>query len=81
MTLVEFKELTVYDKIQVLYHHGTYIGKQRTWQKTVLLYQLEGFYVEIFYRKHRQYIDHFHCFTSTKHLDPYLEQIKIELFV
>ena len=81
MTLVEFKQLTEHEQIELLYQDGTYIGKQKRGHKTVLLYQLDGFYIEIYYWTHRRHIDHFHYFSSTKHLDPYLEQIKIELFV
>ena len=80
MTLMEFEQLSLHGKINVLYHRGTYIGKQKVRGKTILLYQVDGFYVEIFYRKHRYYIDRFRCFTSTRFIDPYLQEIKIERF-
>lgn len=77
MTLFDFQLLEDSEKIDVLYEEGVYIGKRKDGNRTVLLYQLESFYVEVFYRKHRRYVTRVHCFSSTALLDPYLEQIPV----
>ena len=77
MTLFDFKLLTEADQLDLLYEQGSYIGKRKEDYQNVLLYQLESFYVEIFYYKHRCYCTGVRCFRSTVLLDPYLEDINV----
>lgn len=65
----------------MLYAHGVYIGKRRVGRRTMLLYQLESFYVELCYRKYRCSVNHVHCFQSTSLLDPYLAEMDVEVLV
>ena len=81
MNLLEFKLLSLDEKISQLYEHGVYIGKCKRQGNSVLLYQLENFYVEVFYTKHRCYVSRLHCFTSTALLDPYLDEIDVDHLV
>lgn len=78
MTLYHFQLLPLPEQIELLYKDGVYIGKRKGEWSSVLLYQLESFYVEVYYRKHRCYVSRLHCFRSTELLDPYLEQIEVE---
>lgn len=78
MNLCNFRLLNNTDQINLLYKDGVFIGKRKENGKVVLLYQLEGFYVEIFYEEYRKYIRHINCFESTKKLTPYLKQINVE---
>jgi hypothetical protein len=77
MNLFDFQLLSMHDQVKVLYEQGVYIGKRRNNDYTALLYQLEGFYVEISYRQYRRHIDRIYCSASTSILDPYLEQIDV----
>ena len=43
----------------------------------VLLYQLNDFYIEVYYNKLYNYISEFVAFDSTDKLDPYLERIQL----
>lgn len=43
----------------------------------VVLYQLDAFYVEIYYRKYRCLVQRVRCFTSTMCLNPYLENMDV----
>ena len=81
MTLYDFQLLPDQEQIAVLYECGVYIGKRKDAFSVVLLYQLESFYVEVYYRKYRSHIKKLHCFDSTELLDPYLEQIDVENLV
>lgn len=81
MTMFEFGLLPDNEKIDILYNQGVYIGKRRVEKLSVLLYQLETFYVEVYYKKHRRHVTRVYCFSSTTLLDPYLEQIDVEHLV
>lgn len=78
MTLFNFNLLTNSEQVAKLYTEATYIGKRKIDCITVVLYQLESFYVEIYYKKYRQTIKSIQCFTSTDQLEPYLKEINIE---
>jgi hypothetical protein len=45
----------------------------------VLLYQLDSFYVEVFYNKTHNYISKLNGFDDTDLLEPYLKKIEISL--
>lgn len=81
MTLFEFQLLSEGEQITALYQQGAYIGKRKEEKRTVLLYQLESFYVEVHYRSYRRYVYKIRCSGSTSILDPYLEQIDVEYLV
>lgn len=77
MTLFDFKLLTQQEQIEEVYRHGVYIGKRKELARTVLLYQVESFYVELFYTKYRHIVSNIRSSLSTSVLDPYLEQIEV----
>jgi hypothetical protein len=81
MTLCEFSLLPEKEKIVLLYDQGVYIGKRKLGGIVVLLYQLEGFYAEVYYRQYRRIVDRIRAFADTHRLDPYLAQIDVEHLV
>lgn len=81
MTLYDFLLLPDAEKATLLYKKGTYHGKRRLGSGTVLLYQLEGFYAEVYYREYRRIIECIRPFDGTERLDPYLEEIDVEHLV
>ena len=81
MTLFDFQLLEEAEQIAVLYEQGVYIGKRKEGELPVLLYQLEGFYAEVFYRLYRRSVLKIRCSGSTSILEPYLEQIDVEQLV
>ena len=81
MRLLEFKLLDAKDQVSILYKQGVYIGKRKDGHLTILLYQVDSFYVEVMYRMYRRYIARIRCSESTSLLDPYLEQIDVEHLV
>ncbi|HEY0057592.1 MAG TPA: hypothetical protein VGB56_00570 [Flavisolibacter sp.] len=78
MTLFEFRVLSDEEQIDRLYQDAVYIGKRKEGHLSVVLYQLDGFYVEVYYHKYRRLVYRLRGFTSTIPLDPYLEQINVE---
>ena len=81
MTQIDFRLMPQAEQLDLLYTTGVFIGKRKLGHISVLLYQLEDFYVEVHYKKHRCFASRIHCFRSTKYLDPYLEQIELEHLV
>lgn len=81
MKLVDFQSISQDKQVAILYQDGVYIGKKKIEKFTVLLYQLESFYVELFYLSYRKRIQKIRVTDSTSILDPYLEQIEIEYLV
>lgn len=78
MKMLEFKLLPREEQIAIIYQEAVYIGKQKGKRFTRLLFQLESFYVEIFYSSYRKSIYEMHYSGSTIILEPYLEQIAVE---
>jgi len=81
MTLFDFQVSPIPEQVAVLYEQAVYIGKRKQGGQIALLYQLDSFYVEVFYRTYRRYVAHIRCSASTALLDPYLEQIDVEKLV
>jgi hypothetical protein len=77
MTLFEFLQLEPPDQIAILYEQGVYIGKRKLDGRPALLYQVESFYVEVFYLAYRKHVLKVRASASTAILDPYLEQIDV----
>jgi hypothetical protein len=77
LSLTEFTDLPQEIQFQVLHKHGVYVGKRKVDNKTVVLFQLHGFYVEVFYKQYRKIIDHVITSDNTDIIQPYLDQINI----
>jgi len=78
MRLAEFLRLKTTEQVQLLYKNAVYSGKRRERTTIIVLYQLDGFYVEIFYLKYRWHIRHLHAFESVDLLEPYLPFVDLE---
>ncbi len=81
MKMRDFTHLLLHKKAALLYKEGVYIGKRKRGNSVVLLYQVEGFYAEVFYRTYRREIDAIRCFSGTRRLDPYLSAIDVASLV
>ena len=81
MRLHDFVYLPQKEKVTVLYEQGIYIGKRKKGKTTVVLFQLETFYAEDFYRTYRRETDCIRCFSGTARLNPYLRSIDLEQWV
>jgi hypothetical protein len=77
MTISDFSLLKLTDQLTFLYEEGVYLSKRKSGKLTVILYQLQGAYIEIFYTKYRRVVHHIRFSESPDVLDPYLESIEI----
>ena len=77
LSLTEFINLPQELQFETLHKHAVYVGKRKKEQQPIVLFQLHGFYVEVYYEKYRKVIDHIITTDSADILQPYLEQINI----
>ena len=77
MQLTEFSALPGAEQLDRVRREGVYIGKRVEGSRKVLLYQLDSFYVEIFYRSYRRQMDCIVLSQDVNHLTPYLQQIEV----
>lgn len=69
------------EQVALLYTKGYYIGKQKLDNFIIVLYQLNDFYIEVFYSFYRKEIDHILCFKNPAFIDAYLTDVDINEFV
>jgi hypothetical protein len=77
VTIFQFNQLSEDGQADILYRMGVFISMRSTEEHKVLLYQVEGFYVEIYYHPRSNTITEFRSFASTEQLEEYLEKISI----
>lgn len=73
----EFNQLPEEMQFDMLHCDGVYVGKRKVNKQTVVMFQLYGFYVEVFYKQYRKKIDHIVTSDSTDILQPYITQIDV----
>ena len=78
LSLSEFIQLPQQLQFEILHKHGVYVRKRKIDKQTVVLFQLHGFYVEVYYKQYRKIIDHIVTSDSTEILQPYLNQIHLK---
>ena len=77
MTMYEFRILSDQEQLDIIHSKGVYIGKRKVRGLVSVLYQVESFYVELFYRKYRYFVSHSRCSASIVIAEPYLDQIDL----
>ena len=76
MTLNEFTLLSSNEQSKALWA-ATMLGHRENGFFHILLYQLDSFYIEVYYDKPENVLSHFRPFSSTRYLEPYLREIDL----
>ena len=77
MTLYQFNLLNEIQQAEMLWENGVHIGEREEGEHTIVLYQIDGFYVEVFYHRGLNEIKRFRSFSSVDQLMPYTDKISI----
>ncbi len=77
MTLHHFNTLNVEKQKETMLEKGVFLADRTTEDFITILYQVDGFYVEIIYLKSDNQIVLVRSFDSTDDIEPYLEQIDL----
>ncbi len=81
MQIKEFKYQTKQTKTSLLACHGVFLARRSEGAFAVFLFQVEGFYVEMFYDETEAEIGYIRSFSSVEELTPYLNAIDLcEIF-
>jgi hypothetical protein len=78
MRLQEFRLLAKERQIDVIKDKGAYLSIRQEEETDIILYQLEGFYVEVLFDGHQLQGPKIKCFDIDESLDIYLEQVNID---
>jgi hypothetical protein len=78
MQLKEFSALEQIAQQELVLDEGIYLSSRLFMDYTVLLFQLYGFYVELFYPKNKDKCVIIKGFEDTHELEPYLKRINID---
>ena len=76
MTLYEFLALDEMEQAEAVWS-ATHIGEREDEEHKILLYQIDGFYVEVYYHKEYNVIRRMRPFASIDQLEPYLKKVDL----
>jgi hypothetical protein len=77
MTVPQFKLLTSRQKKITVLRTGSFLCERNAGLLRKMLYQVDGFYVEIYFLRFGREAIWYRCFDGTNALQPYLRQIDI----
>jgi len=77
MTAYEFNQLDEAEQMEVIWD-SVFVADREDSEHAILLYQIDAFYVEVYYHKEYNDIRRLRSFSSTDQLEPYLERIDLE---
>jgi hypothetical protein len=77
MTFHQFEKLASGNKYKYLLQKGTFLVKRKSIKYDFLLYELNGFYVEVMYDANQKTVLLLEPFTDTNLLAPYLYKVDI----
>jgi len=76
--LDEFKDLPLTSQLDLLQKDGVYIGKQALDGQPVILYQINNFYVEVYYKEYRKDVAKLLVSDNIEMVHPYLGQVRVK---
>lgn len=77
MLLKEFKYEDKQKKKQFLFNHGVYLAQRPQEEFVILLFQIDAFYVEVYFDSEESEIGYMRAFSDLDQLSPYLQQIDL----
>lgn len=77
MTLAQFNKLKIEEQQKAVLINGVFLGERKDPPLRMMLYDMENFYVEVFFLTRYNKVAWFNGFQSTKKLEPYLQKIDV----
>jgi hypothetical protein len=77
MTLAQFNKLKIEEQQKAVLINGVFLGERKDPPLRMMLYDMENFYVEVFFLSRYNKVAWFSGFQSTKKLEPYLQKIDV----
>jgi hypothetical protein len=79
MTLNQFHKLDEMEQVEALWEYGVHIADRDEGEHKLILYQVDAFYVEVWYHKEYNVVRKYRAFSSTDILGPYLDKLNIKI--
>jgi hypothetical protein len=77
MDMVAFSSLSYKEQVNAVCENAAFLANRRVDEYLVALYQLDGFYIELFFKTGQAPLEKLECFSELERLKPYLEKINI----
>ncbi len=77
MTLAQFNKLSIEQQQRAVLINGVFLAERKDPPLRMMLYDMENFYVEVFFLSRYNKVAWFNGFQSTNKLEPYLQKIDI----
>ncbi len=77
MTLAQFNKLSIEQQQRAVLINGVFLAERKDPPLRMMLYDMENFYVEVFFLSRYNKVAWFNGFQLTKKLEPYLQKIDI----
>ncbi len=78
MNLATYKLLSEEKQFEIIEKYGVLLAEREDSFYHIRLYQIEGFYTEVFCHSHFNVIVRTRCFSSPRLLGPYLKNISLD---
>lgn len=79
MDISAFRKLAFLEKFLILWDEGKYLARFEGHTQLANLFQIQDFFVEVYYNKKNDDILYIHPFEEEEQLDKYLDQIDISV--
>jgi hypothetical protein len=79
MHIRDFKYQEKSIRKKLLFENGVYLASRRMGALVILLFQVHGFYAEVYVDEHEESVGHIRAFENTDLLHPYLSQVDLSL--
>ena len=82
MTLIQFDQKNENEQRELIKSRGVFMGSRMKGENKILLYQVDAFYIELFYHRLEEIrvpIRLLRTFEGVEYLDPYLKKIDIRM--
>lgn len=76
MKLKDFINMDEMEQAEAIWD-GVHVADRDDGEYKIILYQIDSFYVEVFYHKEHNVVKRYRPFSDPKELDPYLNQFDI----
>ena len=77
MTLQEFHSLNLEQQQDAVLKNGIFLAERKDPPLRMMLYQMEDFYVEVFFLSRYNKVAWFNAFDTTEKLEAYLQEIDL----
>ena len=78
MTVIQYNILPSFKQLALVWSKGVFIAKRFESDFLVMLYQIQSFYVEVYYSRFDNDVEKIYPFNNTDQLEPYLDKLDLE---